>query len=1064
MNVADLLQESPSGDKARRQTQNRERDRDARDQPPPHAPDRQPAPDQQPPPRDSWNKYDRFAGERRDKWPPPIMSGGGDGYGYRGMRETAGPGWPPDYHTHPSHASAPPGPAPMYPPSMLGPGAVQGQRPLPIGLSSSPGASSGPMLSGYADPSPFHGASAPSITGPGQPPGPPPPPVSGPSSQAPRRSQTLQGPAQPQRSPAMNTLRSEMQIGPGWGPGSGRPPMSAAEMMDQERERERERSRLLQMEWERDRDRERRKAMKPADDPYKHPPPARRDSNPNINPNLNPSALKDDDGQRDAEVEMRTRHIQPQQLRPSREQVQGELVVLHPHAPATQTMAPPPGMIGYGHHDMRERDRDRERLGLPPHSGHPNLPPPHHPAQMMYPTPPAPPPGQYAQMNRGDPLRPFQNQFHTGWVQEEPVSLSGSPQPLGRERELRERERERDRDRDRRKSKSGKPREFHERDRDRERRERRSELMNMMYEPPVYNDPYAERGAREMYPEKIALEQGAFVVEWEREKEVCAKATIDLGIHVYPRIPFPYFFDIAPGTAKPEEADEKRAEADTAPVEAVEVDTETRTTVLIPAAHLPSERPPRPRVWGGGLVPPPGYEESRRRRRSRDQESDTRGRRRIYTDDSDLFTCAVHAGWTTWSAGRRARLEGWDMRVELRVLRCASSCANGAVGGGGKEELVGRFVGGLGERYHGARPEEWPEEDSDDDEQDDGTAMTSAGWGTGHDGSAIELLKVEFVKGISHSLGLKNRDQRIAEYSERNVALSSPSASPPRGGIRSRKLRRAWPGALPNAIPIIPLLQLEESLQREHLRPPSILDLDVDRRVMEVRTVKLAYGKENKGLCAGYKYDPDTLKSVLFPHRSAERPTKRRRLDDDDMNPDVMMDQPALSADGEEGGDEARRPIILESAHERYLLTPTKQDSYSLSLVGEGTAKTGVNGSSGDVPSTLEDEAPMAEAAGSPKEPGEVEEEPTPVVNGAGSNGEPKLEDAGSASAEPRSRRIGKRKGVARKEPLRYALPPAQRVADNLDVDAFKFSEGGLECGEKAIRIVAWKYVPVEAL
>lgn len=179
MNIGDLLQETPSDDKARRQNQNRERDRETRDaQPLPHVPDRQPPPDQQ---RDSWNKYDRYSGDRRDKW-PPVMPG--DAYGgYRGMRETAGPGWPPyqplptdalpggrprsgmlsgssaahppsmgypsEYHMHPSHAAASSpssaGPAPMYPPSILGPGAVQSQRPMSIGLGGS-SSSSGPML------------------------------------------------------------------------------------------------------------------------------------------------------------------------------------------------------------------------------------------------------------------------------------------------------------------------------------------------------------------------------------------------------------------------------------------------------------------------------------------------------------------------------------------------------------------------------------------------------------------------------------------------------------------------------------------------------------------------------------------------------------------------------------------------------------------------------------------------------------------------------------------------------------------------------------------------------
>ncbi|KAL1762562.1 hypothetical protein FB107DRAFT_253845 [Schizophyllum commune] len=1114
MNIGDLLQETPSDDKARRQNQNRERDRETRDaQPLPHVPDRQPPPDQQ---RDSWNKYDRYSGDRRDKW-PPIMPG--DAYGgYRGMRETAGPGWPPyqplptdalpggrprsgmlsgssaghppsmgypsEYHMHPPHAAASSpssaGPAPMYPPSILGPGAVQSQRPMSIGLGGS-SSSSGPMLSGYAEPSPFHGTSAQSITGPGQPPGPP-PTVSGQSSQAPRRSQPLQGPAQPHRSPAMSTsLRQDL---PGWGP--GRPPMSTAEMIErdqQERDREqRDRSRLAQMEWERERvererDRERRKAMKPDDPVYMMPkhPTSRRDSTSNINPNLNSGApssnkrppappkrehskkerevisVEDDEAQREAD-ELRARNVPLQQLRQTREQVQGELLVLQPHAPN----APPPGMIGYGH-DMRDR--------MP---GHPNLPPLHHPSQTMYPTPPAPPPGQYAQMNRDpmnrDPLRTFQNQFHTGWVQEEPVSLTGSPQPIAREREMRDR----DRDRERRKSKPGKARgEVHERDRDRERRERRSELMNMMYEPPVYVDR-----PREMYPEKIALD----VVEWDREKEVRAKATVHLGTHVYPRIPFPYFFDIAPG------GDEREKRAEAAPTDPaaaaaadfVEVDTETRATVLIPAAHLPTERPKRIRVWGGGLVPPPGYEESRRRR---NKDSDTRGRRRIYTDDSDLFSCAVHAGWATWGMARQARREGWDMRVELRVLRCAASGACG----NGKEELVGRFVGGPGERFFGTRPTEWAEEDSDDDEDE---VMTSAGWGTGHDGSAIELLKVEFVKGVAHALGQKNRTQRILEYNERRLDLSS--SPPSHKSIRCRKPKRAWPGPLPNAIPKIHLPPLEASLQGECPRAPTVFDLEADRRAMEMRTVKLSFGKENKAFCAGYKYDPDELRDALFPPGD-EPPAKRRRLNEDDgLEPlDVNMAHlPVSLSNGDESSEESRQPIILETPKERYLLTPAKQGTYDLALVVDGSSQSktcdmdakesATNGVDGPQP------APKEDSTSAPKtdtllEPGELSEsspvgepstngDPKPAISDPKPEPKPEGDGVESHPSESRPKRSNKRKvASARKEPPKYAVPPANRVEEEVDMDAFEFGSSGLTCRGKRIPLVSWKFVPVEA-
>ncbi|KAF8972785.1 hypothetical protein BDZ97DRAFT_1649641, partial [Flammula alnicola] len=47
--------------------------------------------------------------------------------------------------------------------------------------------------------------------------------------------------------------------------------------------------------------------------------------------------------------------------------------------------------------------------------------------------------------------------------------------------------------------------------------------------------------------------------------------------------------------------------------------------------------------------------------------------RRVYTDDSDIFLCAIHSGWLTWSGARKARARGRDLRIEVRVLRCAGA-------------------------------------------------------------------------------------------------------------------------------------------------------------------------------------------------------------------------------------------------------------------------------------------------------------------------------------------------------------------------------------------------------
>lgn len=119
------------------------------------------------------------------------------------------------------------------------------------------------------------------------------------------------------------------------------------------------------------------------------------------------------------------------------------------------------------------------------------------------------------------------------------------------------------------------------------------------------------------------------------------------------------------------------------------------------------------------------------------------------------------------------------MRIEVRMLRCAGAGAGsvftrGVVSGseslgtegesarGVKEEMIGRFVGGYGERCfnplgksgriageEGDGGGEEEEEESDlilDDPDDDGRSLVSAAWGSGHDGSAIEIVNVEFIE------------------------------------------------------------------------------------------------------------------------------------------------------------------------------------------------------------------------------------------------------------------------------------------------------------------------------
>jgi hypothetical protein len=362
----------------------------------------------------------------------------------------------------------------------------------------------------------------------------------------------------------------------------------------------------------------------------------------------------------------------------------------------------------------------------------------------------------------------------------------------------------------------------------------------------------------------------AEVEEWEgeeeeEEEEVKAKVKVNLGTFVYPKLPFPYFFDLGRGIEPHEEGKaaaatvesiEKEAEVvdkelDVKPQREVEkesveekmkgevdgsavpvqkredemmdvegeqqkvdktaaaavattatvkedanmLDVETRATVIIPNGFIPLDKPLRPKIWGGGLIDRTpaavGSRDNRRNARGNAQQQQhglssakrtqrkqpvarpdddgkpapvsiaPRRRRRVYTDDSDLFLCALHSGWVTWSGAWAARAQGKDVRLDLRVLKCA-----GAPGGArwiesvvGREDVAGRFLGGWGERCFneaGKVRRKQPDEDGEvndvagdqetSDGEDDGRGLVSAAWGTTHDGSAIEVLGVEFVE------------------------------------------------------------------------------------------------------------------------------------------------------------------------------------------------------------------------------------------------------------------------------------------------------------------------------
>ena len=300
---------------------------------------------------------------------------------------------------------------------------------------------------------------------------------------------------------------------------------------------------------------------------------------------------------------------------------------------------------------------------------------------------------------------------------------------------------------------------------------------------------------------KSVVEMDVDVVgdDWDpSDPDVDSGPVRHLGTFVYPRTPFPYFFPIntqldesdapkdattekdqekedeerkerekkykqkwKPKPKKPvkEEKDkkvkEKMGDEEKAPTiaEPIEVErgndvtkvlledqhqtqppttsTSTRATIIIPTAFIPITKPTQPSIWGGGSVHLGGRKGGRRRRPQR-----------IYTDDSDLFLCGMHAGWFTWNGARKAREEGKDLRIEVRLVRCGAGTG------------FRRFLGGQGERCFVR--EEGEGGGGDDDDDDDGRGVVSAGWGSGHDGSGIEIIKAEFIE-VGFLFSSKNR-------------------------------------------------------------------------------------------------------------------------------------------------------------------------------------------------------------------------------------------------------------------------------------------------------------------
>ncbi|OBZ73789.1 hypothetical protein A0H81_06424 [Grifola frondosa] len=357
-----------------------------------------------------------------------------------------------------------------------------------------------------------------------------------------------------------------------------------------------------------------------------------------------------------------------------------------------------------------------------------------------------------------------------------------------------------------------------------------------------------------------------------------------LGTFVYPRTPFP-FLDFPSPSAETG-----------APAEPQDI----RATILLPCGFLPTSRPARPRIWGGAPIPSvppltaaqqqmvqqfgagqPGY--------GRPHAFEMRSARRVYTDDSDLFLCAMHAGMVTWSETRRARRARKDLKMEVRLTREA------------------RYVEG--------------EEES----EDDGSYLMSAGWGNSHDGAGIEILWAEFVEPkTAHSAGLRNRGQRLQEYSERRSALSCCSSLP-------RKRARLHG--------VFSADDAESAIYAEVER--------ADDELSATRTMVFGSGANWPEI--GFKYHPSALRGVLFPQPCLEpRPRKRRRLDSSRTGAPAGSAIEQIDASASTSVDEdlvEQRAIVVETLWESFLIS---QRSYSKSV--EGDKENLANGVSGSRP------------------------------------------------------------------------------------------------------------------
>lgn len=137
--------------------------------------------------------------------------------------------------------------------------------------------------------------------------------------------------------------------------------------------------------------------------------------------------------------------------------------------------------------------------------------------------------------------------------------------------------------------------------------------------------------------------------------------------------------------------------------------------------------------------------------------------RRIYTDDSDIVLCALHAGRITWRGLMKAKEKGLDLRLEFKVVKKDGRYIGGSGAMEGREVdekdvdvgleglgisdgMTTRFGGSRMKRDESERRKGWSNGDTGEHgENTEGFMLQSASWGNVHDGSGIEVLNAQWI-------------------------------------------------------------------------------------------------------------------------------------------------------------------------------------------------------------------------------------------------------------------------------------------------------------------------------